>query len=84
MPQKMTLEKLAQMVGRGFIDIGGRVDKLDGKLDKFIAENKKEHQEIRRDISALIFIATEMARREELIEVKKRLEKVEAKLGLRK
>jgi hypothetical protein len=77
MPQKMTLEKLAQMTQKGFIDIGGRVDKL-------AAENKKEHQEIRRDISALMFLATEMVRRDEFLEYKKRLEKVETKLGLRK
>ncbi len=77
MPQKMTLEKLAQMTQKGFIDIGQRID-------KHAAENKKEHQEIRRDISALMFISTEMVRRDEFLELKKRTEKVEAKLGLRK
>ena len=44
----------------------------------------KGQEQIRKDISHLEFIATEMVRRDELIEVKQRLSKIEAKLGIAK
>jgi len=45
---------------------------------------EKGQQQIRKDISNLEFIATEMVRRDELLEVKQRLTKIEAKLGITK
>jgi len=51
---------------------------------KMVEDNQKAHEQIRKDISHLEFIATEMVRRDELIEVKQRLSKIEAKLGIAK
>jgi hypothetical protein len=51
---------------------------------KMVEDNQKAHEQIRKDISHLEFMATEMVRRDELIEVKQRLSRIEAKLGIAK
>jgi|GEM_PF-927870 tetrahydromethanopterin S-methyltransferase subunit G len=72
--------------------------KIEGEVGSLAAMAKREfdaittihtslvkgQKQIRKDISHLEFIATEMVRRDELIEVKQRLSKIEAKLGILK
>lgn len=72
------------------------IDDLAGMIKKEFDANTKAHQQlfetdqklldgqkqIRKDISHLEFIAIEMVRRDELLEVKQRLSAIEAKLGL--
>lgn len=82
-------------VGTVEVDLGKKIDKGVEQLaiitkrgfdDNDAAHKKlfKGQQQIIKEISNLEFIATEMVRRDELLEVKQRLTKIEAKLGIAK
>ena len=75
------VEKLATLVNKGFQAL---TDDNHKAHEQIIQNNHQEHAQIRKDISHLEFIATEMVRRDELLEVKQRLTKIEAKLGIAK
>ncbi|HLB95790.1 MAG TPA: hypothetical protein VJK26_02710 [Patescibacteria group bacterium] len=62
---------LAAMTKRGFDDNDAAHTKL-----------LKGQLQIRKDISNLEFIATEMVRRDEFLELKRRLSRIEAQLGM--
>jgi len=62
---------LATMTKRGFDEVGEKFKQQDKKIDQALV-----------GISHLEFIATEMVRRDELLAVKQRLTKIEAKLGI--
>ncbi len=77
-------DHFAIIVAKGFSSVDkrfGEVDKrfneMDKRFDKLEAQNTKEHAQIRKDISNLEFIATEMVRRDEFLELKARLVKLE-------
>lgn len=63
-------------------DIRGEVEQLATMVAKHFERIEKGQKQIREDISHLEFIATEMVRRDEFLEVKQRLSKIEAKLGI--
>ena len=63
---------LAAITVKGFDEVNRRFDK-----------NDQEHKEIKDSINNLEFIATEMVRRDEFLESRRRLEKVEAKTGIK-
>jgi len=67
------VDSLAVITKRGFDAVDKRFERLE-----------KGQQQIRKDISNLEFIATEMVRRDEFIELKNRITKIEAKVGLSK
>jgi len=71
---------LAIMVKKEFDAVGERFKAMDQRFDRL----EKGQKQIRAGISHLEFIATEMVRRDELIEVKQRLSKIETKLGILK
>ena len=72
------IESLATMTKRNFDNIDDKFAQLDKRFDKL----EKGQQQIRRDVSNLEFIATEMVRRDEFLELKQRFTKIEAKLGV--
>lgn len=74
------IESLASMTKRSFDNIDAKFVQMDKRFDKL----EKGQQQIKRDISNLEFIATEMVRRDEFLELKQRFTKIEAKLNLTK
>lgn len=85
---KQDLKQIGEVVE---VKIKKEIDELAGMIKKEFDANTeaheklfKEQQLIRDDISHLEFITTEMVRRDELLEVKQRLSKIEVKLGLAK
>lgn len=71
--KKIALEDLALMIKKGF-------DGVDKRFDK----NDEDHEFIRKEHIAIRFDITELVRREEFLELKARLEKVETRLGMRR
>ncbi len=59
---------------KNFQDIHRRFDKIDKEFEK----NSQEHRQIRQDILALDFKITELVRRDEFMNLVKRVEKLEA------
>lgn len=82
MSKKVTLEDLAVMTARGFSETGGKLNKLDQKVTKIDERVDKGFRENRKDHAELNFKLTETVQRSEFLELKQRLCKVEAKLGL--
>lgn len=71
------IENLAIMTKHGFDSVDDRFAQMDKRFDKL----EKGQQQIRRDVSNLEFISTEMVRRDEFLELKQRFTKIEAKVG---
>lgn len=80
MPKRITLDDLAAMVGRGFKDVHQELIDFRKEFNQFKKENKREHEQLRKAIGNLAFIATEMVRREEFISLLKRVERLETQL----
>ena len=66
------VEGLAIITKRGFDNIDKKFEEVDKKIDKALIA-----------IANLDFIATEMVRRDELLEVKQRLSRIESKIGIK-
>ena len=69
--------KLAVITKHGFDD-NEKAHKL------MIEKNQNEHIQIKKDTAGIHYIATEMVRREEFLELKERVEKLEHKIGILK
>lgn len=87
MAKKVTLDDLAGMVKKGFDGVDEKFEGVNKKLDHHAEENKKEFSEVKKElkrvrvsISNLEFIATEMVRRYEFLELKRKVEMLEAKI----
>lgn len=71
---------LAAITKREFDKVGQKFDNVGQGLERL----EKGQKQIGMDISNLEFIATEMVRRDEFLELKQRLSRIETKLGLSK
>ncbi|MCL5795725.1 MAG: hypothetical protein M1338_05235 [Patescibacteria group bacterium] len=81
MPKKVSLDDLARMVKQGFDEVGDNFKNQNSEFAKFRKENQKEHKEINLRLSHLEFIATEMVRRNEFLELRRKVELLESKLA---
>lgn len=83
MPKKVTLDDLAMMVKKGFDETASKaeVKDLHQELSDFRKENQSEHKRMGRAIGNLEFIATEMVRRNEFLELKKEVEILKQKIA---
>jgi len=77
--EKRTEDKFGNLEKGVGKKIDDAVDTLAAITKRGFDENTKQHTQIRKDISNLEFIATEMVRRDEFLELKARLVKLEAK-----
>ena len=75
------IDDLAVMVKNGFDEMGDRLNNHAKDNSKELSEIKKELHVVRNSVLNLEFIATEMVRRDEFQELKRRLELLEAKLS---
>ncbi|HBC59003.1 TPA: hypothetical protein DCZ14_01120 [Candidatus Azambacteria bacterium] len=89
--EKMTLEKLAAMVQRGFLDIseqfGAKIDELRAEMNQRF--NAVEHRleklendvyELKAEAREIKYLLQQKASREELQEIDERLTKIELRL----
>lgn len=90
MAKEITLEKLATMIAGGFDETNGRIDKLEKKVDKGFTEIDKRFNKVdqrfdrvEKRLAIIEFEMTESVHRDELRQYVSRLERVEAKLGLK-
>lgn len=74
MAKKITLDNLAGMIKRGFDDMGGKIDRAEKSLKNDIAvlkeNNKQEHEDIKLRLDNVAY-------RFELVELQKRVDKLE-------
>lgn len=81
------IEELATMTKRGFDaqdDHFKSQDKRFDAIEEHLTRQDKKIDQLSKVVANLEFIATEMVRRDEFLEVKNRLSQIEAKLGLAK
>ena len=83
------IDKLAQMVAKGFEEIHDKFGKVNSKMDKGFAENRKDHIEINdhlkktdKRLTVIEFELTELAHRAELEQMKSRITALEEKIGI--
>lgn len=81
MAKEITLDDLAGMVKKGFDGVDKRFDQVDKRFDRLEQDNQKNHKEIKLRLSHLEFITTEMVRRDEFLELKRKVEMLEAKIA---
>lgn len=80
MAKEITLDDLAGMVKKGFDEMGEKFVENKKEMETFRKENQKDHKEIKLRLSHLEFITTEMVRRDEFLELKRKVELLEAKI----
>lgn len=77
MTKNITLDDLAGMIKGGFDE----VDTKFARVEKKLTEHDKRFDKIDKSISNLEFIATEMVRRNEFLELKRKVEILESKFA---
>lgn len=69
-----TTDELAMMVKRGFDEAGERFSEIEGKIDNLSESNTREHEEMKIRLD-------NVAHRFELVELQKRVEILERRIG---
>lgn len=82
MAKKVTLEDLAAMTGRGFGEMGKKLNGLDQKVTSLDEKVAKLDKKVDRNHAEILFKLTEIVHRDEFLSLEQRVRRMEAKLGL--
>lgn len=77
--EPVSYDDLAAMIQNGFLEMHQKFDGLKEEFGEFRAENAEEHKKMRSEIAHVVFMMTELVRRDEFNDLKKRVELLEAK-----
>ncbi len=80
MTKKVTIDSLGTMIKKGFDGVDKRLDGVDKRLDKLAIG----HKELKRDMEEIKLKFAYTAWQIDLEELKKRVAKVEQKIGIKK